>query len=129
MSFTDPIADFLAQRTLAVVGASRDPRKWGHVVWRDLMAKGRTVYPVNPNAEQIGGERVYPNLQALPETVDGIVVVTPPEVTESIVQEAHAAGITRIWLQEGAESPEALALCRALGIDVIHGVCVMVRSR
>jgi predicted CoA-binding protein len=125
----DPLTDFLAQRTLAVVGVSRDPHKWGHIVWRDLKSKGYTAYPINPNVDTLDGEKIYPDLSSLPEPVDGIVVVTPPDVTTSVIREAIDRGISRVWLQQGAESPEAIALCDEHGISTVHGVCVMVKSR
>jgi uncharacterized protein len=129
MSTADPLTDFLAQRTLAVVGVSREPGKWGTVVFRDLRSKGYTVYPVNPQMETLDGAEVFASLRDLPEPVGGVVIVTQPQVTLDIVREAADLGISRIWMQQGAESPEAIALCEEWGISVVHSVCVMVRSR
>ena len=125
----DPITDFLAQRTFAVVGVSSNPQKWGTVVFRDLKLKGYRVFGVNPRLAALDGERVYPTLSALPEKPEGVIVVTPPQITEQIVAEAAQLGIPRIWMQEGAESERALALCAEHGLSVVHGVCVMVKSR
>jgi predicted CoA-binding protein len=72
------VEEFLAQRTLAVVGASRDDKKFGNKVYKDLIRKGYKTYPVNPNAEEIEGQPCYPDLTALPEAVDGLVFVVPP---------------------------------------------------
>ncbi len=66
------VDDFLTQRTLAVVGASRDANKFGNKVFRDLIAKGYQVFPINPNADVVEGKRCYPDLNALPQAVDGI---------------------------------------------------------
>ncbi|MEW5701691.1 MAG: CoA-binding protein [Candidatus Zixiibacteriota bacterium] len=119
------VAEFLAQRTLAVVGASREPRKFGNVVCRELAAKGYRVFAVNPYAQEIDGQPCHPSLNALPEPVGGAVIVVPPAQTEKVVKDAGAAGIHRVWMQRGSESPAALDFCRERGIDVVHGECIL----
>jgi hypothetical protein len=123
------IDDFLAQRTLAVVGVSRQAEKFGNMVYRELKAKGYRVFAVNPNAESVADERCYPSLAALPEPVDGVVIVVPPAETERVVQEAAAAQIRRVWMQQGAESEAAIRFCEENGIGVISGECVMMFAR
>ena len=78
MSKDTTINAFLAQRTLAVVGVSRGGKKFGNSVYHDLKNKGYRVFPVNPHAGSIAGERCYPDLLALPEHVGGAVLVIPP---------------------------------------------------
>jgi len=119
------VDDFLAQRTLAVVGVSRDPKKFGNSVYRDLKGKGYKLYPVNPKAEEIEGDRCYANLSALPEPVDGVLVVVPSAETEQVVQDAARSGIPRVWMQQGAESEAAIEFCRANGISEVHGECIL----
>jgi len=119
------IDDFLKQRTIAVVGASRNKRKFGNTLFRELKAKGYAAIPVNPNSETIEGERCYPSLKALPVKVDGVAVVVPPHEAERIVREAADAGIPRVWLQQGAESKEAIRFCEEHGISVVHGECML----
>ena len=125
MTTRSSVQDFLSQPVLAVVGASRNPQKFGSSIYRELKAKGHHVLPVNPHAETVDGDPCYPSLAALPETPGGIVIVVPPAETEKIVREAAAAKITRVWLQRGAESPEAIAYCAANGIQVISGECIL----
>jgi len=91
------IEQFLALKVLVVAGASRDTKKFGYAVYRDLKDKGFTVYPVNPNAQTIDGERCYPTLAALPGVPEGLVIVTPPAQTEQLVRDAAQAGIRHIW--------------------------------
>ena len=119
------IDDFLKQRTIAVVGASRNKRKFGNTLLRELKAKGYEAIPVNPNSENIEGERCYPSLKALPVKVDGVAVVVPPHEAERIVREAADAGISRVWLQQGAESRDAIRFCEEHGISVVHGECML----
>lgn len=89
------VDDFLAQKTLAVVGASRDPKAFSSMACKELRAKGYRLIPVNPNAENIQGERSYPSLRDLPEPVGGALLFVPPAQAESVVRDATAAGIDR----------------------------------
>ena len=123
-----PIEEFLHSRSLAVVGVSADEKKFGTKVWRDLRAKGYSVFGVNPHLEQLDGEKIYPNLSSLPEVPKGLILVVPPRISEDIVQEAHMLGIRRIWMQPGAESEKAIRFCRKNQINVIHSQCVMIQA-
>jgi predicted CoA-binding protein len=119
------VSDFLAQRTLAVVGASRKGTKFGNTAYKELKAKGYKVIPVNPHAEIIEGDPCYPNLSALPEAVDGVLIVVPPSETEKVVRDAAQAGIRRVWMQQGAESQAAIRFCEERDISAIHGECIL----
>jgi predicted CoA-binding protein len=119
------VEEFLAQRTLAVVGASRDEKKFGNKVYKDLIRKGYNTYPVNPNAEEIEGQPCYPDLAALPEAVDGVVFVVPPAQTERVVREVAKLGISRVWMQQGSESEDAIRWCEENGISVVAGECIL----
>ena len=119
------INDFLAQRTLAVVGVSRGGKRFGNAASRELRSKGYRVIPVHPEAERIGGERCYPSLKELPEPVGGLLVVVPPAQTERVVREAAEVGIQRVWLQQGAESATAIKYCQDQGMSVVHGECIL----
>ena len=121
------IEAFFESSSFAVVGASNDPSKYGHKVLESYRQHGFKAYPVNPREEQIQGLRCYASLAALTEPVGSVSVITPPAVTEKIVEEVATAGIRNLWLQPGAESPEAIATAEALGLSVIHsGPCVLV---
>lgn len=119
------VDDFVAQKTLAVVGVSRDPKKFGNVAYRELKAKGYRVFPINRNVDSIEGDRCYANLNALPEKVDGVLIVVPPKETEQVVREVDAAGIKRVWMQQGSESAAAVRFCQERGISEVHGECIM----
>jgi predicted CoA-binding protein len=119
------VADFTGQEKLAVVGVSRKGRGFGNMAFKELKQKGYRLFPVNPHAETLEGERCFPSLSALPEPVDAVLIVVPPPETEKVVREAAAAGIRRVWMQQGAESPEAIRFCQENGIEVIHGECIL----
>jgi predicted CoA-binding protein len=125
MSIKVDVDDFLAQKTIAVIGVSRGGKKFGNTVLKELQEKGYRVFPINPQADVIDGERCYPNLAALPETPDGVVTVVPPAATEEVVKQARAAGIRRVWMQQGSESEAAIRYCRENGMTVIDGECIL----
>jgi predicted CoA-binding protein len=119
------IDEFLAQKRLAIVGASRNAKKFGSVVRRELSAKGYQVLPVHREAETIDNQPCVRSLADLSGQVDGLVLVTPPAETTRLVKEAAAAGIRRVWMQQGAESDEAIRYCEANGIAVVHHECII----
>lgn len=123
------IKAFLAGDRFAVVGASRDRAKYGNKVLRAYQMADMEVYPVNPQADEIEGLKCYPDLASLPKPVHGISVITPPAVTETIIEQAAAQGIHHVWLQPGAESPSAVEKGEALGLNLIaDGSCFLVVS-
>jgi len=119
------IYDFLSQRSLAVVGVSRNTKKFGNAIYRTLKQQGYKVFPIHREAESIEGDRCYPVFKALPEKVGGVVICIPPVQTEKILEGVLAAGISHVWLQRGAESYAALRFCEKNGITVVHGQCIL----
>jgi predicted CoA-binding protein len=121
------IKEFLDKRNIfAVIGASRDPQKYGFQVYRDLRSAGYQVYPINPNANEILGDKCYLSLEILPRKPDVVDVVVPPKVTEHVVETCKRLGITKVWMQPGSESEKAIDFCRENAIAVVYGVCVMI---
>lgn len=125
MNTRSAIDGFLKQPALALVGLSRSGKKFGNVACRELKAKGYRVYPIHPSADSIDGTRCYSSFSALPEPIDALLVVVPPAQALSVVREAAAAGIHRVWLQQGASSPAVLAACAELGLETVSGECIL----
>ncbi|RDV80720.1 CoA-binding protein [Ammonifex thiophilus] len=123
------LADFLRKKRWAVVGASRDPQKYGHRIYFQLKELGYEVYAVNPNCHKIDGDPCYPSLSALPVLPEVVNIVVPPQVAEQVVEEAIRLGIKQIWLQPGAESPAVLEAAERAGLRVVYGQCVLLASR
>ncbi|MCJ7584997.1 MAG: CoA-binding protein [Anaerolineales bacterium] len=119
------VEDFISQKALAIVGVSRGGQKFGNMAYRELKAKGYQLYPIHPSAETLEGDRAYADFKSLPEKVGGVLVIVPPAQTEKVVREAAAAGVTRIWMQRGAESEAAIRFCQESGIAEVHGECIM----
>lgn len=111
---------------IAVVGASRDKDKFGYKVLMDLVKAGYQACGVNPACDEVEGVACYPDLASLPWRPELVITVVPPRVTEKVVRDAGEAGITRVWMQPGSESPEAVAFCEANGIEMMHDACIMV---
>ncbi|MDA0840428.1 MAG: CoA-binding protein [Planctomycetota bacterium] len=118
---------FLNGHPHAVVGASRDRMKYGNKVLRSYQQHGMKVFPINPSAGEVEGLTSFTSLSELPEFVHGISIITPPQITEIVVEEAGELGIKHVWMQPGAESQKAVQRATALGMNVIYGgPCLLV---
>ena len=115
--------------TVAVVGASKDPAKYGNVIYRDLRQKGFAVFAVNPNRTHVAGDEAFPSLKALPAKPTIVDMVVPPAVGARVLRECLDLGLMNVWLQPGAESPENLAFLRERGFNYIADDCIMVHTR
>jgi predicted CoA-binding protein len=131
-TFESKVHEFLAQKRIAVAGVSRsnDQHSAANLIYQRLKKMGHEVFPVNPHLETFEGDRCFPDLKSIPGGVDGVVIVTRPEVTERIVRECKDAGVRRVWMHQSlakgsSVSPEAVAVCRQQGISVIAGACPM----
>ena len=120
-SLDEIIKSFMAGGPYAVVGASSDRDKYGNKVLRAYQQRGMEVYPINPRATEIEGLKAYATLSDVPVKLRAISVITPPAITEHVVEAAAAAGVRMIWMQPGAESNEAIRKAEALGMEVIAG--------
>lgn len=116
---TPEIEKFLKADAFGVVGASEDRSKYGNKVLRCYLQHKKLVFPVNPKTAKIEGIDCVTSVAELPEIVTSISVITPPAVTEKVVEAAIAKGIKNIWMQPGAESQQAVDRCRTAGINVI----------
>jgi predicted CoA-binding protein len=123
--------NFLSLTKIAVAGVSRKKEMAANLIYRKLRAEGYTVFAVNPNASAVEGDVCYPNLQAIPERPEGVVIVTKPAITDLIVKDCAALGITKVWMHKGMDSKtasiseEAVKFCRENGISAIPGGCPM----
>lgn len=120
------IEEFLINNEIAVCGASLNKKKFGNIIFRFLKTRGYHAYPINPALEKIEGEKCYPDISSLPETVKAAVMVTRPEVTEEIVESiCKYKVITNVWFQKGSESKAAILAAKRAGLNVIEGHCIL----
>ena len=123
----EKIEGFLSAKVFGVAGASTNRDKYGNKVLRCYLQNGRKAVPINPRADIIEGQPCVASIAELPDEVTSLSVITPPKITEQIVEEAIARGIENIWMQPGAQSPQAVARCEKAGINVIaDGSCLLV---
>ena len=120
-----PIQDFISGKRIALAGASRSGKKFGNMAHKELKARGYEVFLVHPEAKEIDGELCFPSLAALRDKVDGVLVCLPASQAGKVLREAAASGLRNVWLQQGAETPELLALGRELGLDLVSGKCIL----
>lgn len=127
MAMSSVVAGFLARQRVALVGVSREPKDFSRGVYRELLARGYDVVPVNPALSEIEGRACYPRVQDVVPPVEAALVMTPPRATETVVRDCAQAGVRSVWLHrgggQGAVSPEAVAFCREQGMEVIPGAC------
>jgi predicted CoA-binding protein len=127
MSSREQIDEFLKSGVFGVVGASSNPHKYGNKVLRCYQQNNLKAIPVNPREKEIEGMECVASVMELPSEVKSISVITPPQVTEQVVEMAARKGIGNIWMQPGAESIKAVELCRNNNINVIaDGSCILV---
>lgn len=132
-TLTSHVDDFLAQKRIAVVGVSRQHAHHpaGNLIYQRLKTTGHDVFAVNPHMQTFDGDRCYPDLRSIPGGIDGVVIVTRPEVTHQIVHDCSDAGVRRVWMHQSvgkkgsSVSPEAVEYCHQHGISVIAGACPM----
>ncbi len=121
------VADFLRGERIAVAGVSRSPNQAANAVLRKLRKSGYDVVPINPKTTEAEGEPCYPDLESAPGRIDGVVVVTHPDVAGELVDQCLRCGIDRVWFHRsfgsGSVSEEAVRRCEAAGIEPIVGGC------
>ncbi|RME83475.1 MAG: CoA-binding protein [Caldilineae bacterium] len=124
------IAEILANtHTIAVVGFSSSTARAGYYVPAYLQGHGYRIIPVNPNITTGLGHRAYPDLHAVPEPVDLVLVFRRSEHVPDVVEQAIDIGAKAIWLQQGIVLGQAAARARAAGLAVVQDACMMVEHR
>lgn len=127
MNTKEQLELFFQSKAFGVVGASADRHKYGNMVLRVYQQKNMRVIPVNPKEQEIEGTACVASVMDLPGDVESISVITPPQVTEQVVEMVARKGIKNVWMQPGAESDAAVEVCRRNGINVIaDGSCILV---
>ncbi len=119
------VARFLSLEKYAIAGVSRDPKKFGHVMFRDLRKKGMDVVPINPNTGSIDGVKCYGSVKELPSDIRGVIFMTPKEETAAVAREAIDHGIKDLWIQQGAETKSLVEEFSKEDVNFIHNQCIL----
>jgi len=127
MTTRELINDFLGQKRLAIVGVSRNARDFSTALFREFLKQGYDAVPVNPSASSVEGRPCFSHVQDISPPVEGVLLMTPPALSQQVVRDCAAAGIRRVWmyraLGDGAIHPGAVQFCKENGIEVIEGFC------
>jgi len=123
------IEEFLGSEPIAMAGVSRNPKKFGFAAFRELKEKGMNIIPVNPHAEEIHGSKVYHDIKSLPDEVRALIVMTGKDQTAGVIREAREKGIRQIWVQQMAESKEALKELEGSGLNFITKECILMHYK
>ena len=129
MTTLKQINEFLDSQPIALVGVSRNPKKFGYTAFKELKDKGMKIIPVNPLADEIMGEKSYRNVKMLPSEVKSIIVFTKKNQTASVIRDAKEKGIKQIWIQQMADSKEALEELKDSGINFVTGECILMHYK
>ncbi len=119
------IKDFLEPKKLAIAGVSRNKKKFGYAVFKELREKGFDVYPINPNTAEIEGTTCFTSIQEVPEGIECLHIVTPKAQTLDVLKEAHEKGIRKVWIQQSSDTPEAVQFAEDNDINLIHKKCIL----
>jgi predicted CoA-binding protein len=129
MTSYQQITDFLAERRLAIVGVSRDPKHFSRGVFREFAKRGYDVVPVNPLIAEIEGKPCLPRLVDIQPPVQAVLMMLPPVISEDMLADCVDAGIKRIWFyrtpRRDPHTVNVLAFCEEHKIEVIVGYCPM----
>jgi len=129
-TYEQKVKDFLNQKTIAIAGVSRNPKgEVGNLIYKRFKETGYNIFPVNPNAETIEGDKCYPNLKSIPQKVNAVFIATNPAISIEIVKQSIEAGVKTIWFHRsignGSFSEEAAKLGEENGLLVIRSGCPM----
>jgi predicted CoA-binding protein len=127
-TMNEAAAAFLANKRIAVTGVSRKAKEHGaNTVYKRLRDRGYDVFAVNPNTDQVEGDRSYHDLKSIPGGVDAVVIGTAPSRADDTVRECAELGINQVWMHRGpgagSVSATATAYGREHGMTVIDGGC------
>lgn len=114
-----------SMKTVAVIGASNDRRKFGNKAVRAFLRQGYTVWPVNPNETEVEGLEVYKGIRDVPGRPNMVTLYVPPPVVEKLLPEIAAKGCDEVWMNPGTESDAGLAEAERLGLNVIEGCSIL----
>jgi predicted CoA-binding protein len=123
----ETVNEFLAQRRIAVVGTSRNPKELSHMLWQELRQRRYDAIPVNPSATALGGQPCYPSVDVIDPPVDAVLVMAPAAASADIVDSCARAGVRHVWLWGGgggsSTSDDAVARAQAHGMRLVAGHC------
>jgi len=118
------IDNFFRDKQIAIAGVSRNPKKFGYMVFKELLLKGYKVLPVNPNSDFVHNIKCYHHIKELPSDVDSLLILTPKTQTDEILRKAINKGIKNIWVQQMSETINTMKIAEEYQQEIIHHKCI-----
>jgi hypothetical protein len=122
------IQEFLAPKKFAFIGLSSDPKKFSRAAFKELKTKGYQMFPVNPKLDDIDGVKCYKDVAELPPDVKHALFMTPKENTAGAVKDAINHGFSHLWIQQGAETKEALDFANGNAVKLVSKTCILMHA-
>ena len=119
------IKDFVATKRIAIVGVSKSDAKFGNSIYRELKEKGYDLVPVHPSMDVFENDQCFPTIYEVQPPVEAVLISVKKDKVKLILDDAHQAGIKKIWLQQGSETPETIEYGKSLGMKIVPGGCIM----
>lgn len=116
------------EKKITIFGVSRDPEKFGHKIFKDMIEAGYDVSGVGIREGEVSGKKVYKDLDQLGFVPDLVISVVPPKHTLALLEKCKQLNIKEIWMQPGSESEEAIEKASSYGMDVVSNACFMIQS-
>ena len=117
------IENFFEPRKIAIAGVSRNPKKFGHTIFKELLNNGIEVIPINPKTTEIEGVQCYKSVSDIPADIKSLLIVTPKEETDIILRQAITRGIPNIWVQQMSETEETMKIAEEYQVEIIFKKC------
>jgi uncharacterized protein len=118
------IDNFFKDKQIAIAGVSRNTKKFGYQVFKELKTKGYTVLPVNPNADILDDVKCFHKIEDLPGNAESLLILTPKSETDEILRKAINKGIKNIWVQQMSETKNTLKIAEEYQKEIIHNKCI-----
>ncbi len=115
---------FLEPKKLAIAGVSRNEKKFGGQIYKEMKKNGFDIAPVNPNISEINGSVCYKDITSIPDDYEHLLIITPSSASEELVNQAVKKKIKSIWIQQKSDTPESIKIAKENNIDLIHGKCI-----
>lgn len=125
MKKSELINEFLKSRAIAVVGVSRDDKKFGNYVYKNLKKRNYNLIPIHSEMNNIFDDKCFSELKDVSDTADAVLALINKNKSLELCRQAHDAGLKKIWLQQSSETPEAIEFCETKGISLVHGECIL----
>ena len=119
------IQEFVSHKKIAVVGASRTGNKFGNAAAKELSERGYEVFYIHPEVAEIDGHKTFSNLAAVKDQAETVWVSVTEERGIKVLDEAAEVGLTKVWIQQGGDSPELISKAKELGLELVAGKCIL----